>query len=644
MTAAPPLDNAPEHPQPVRVLDPGELAPPPSIGAWAEPHTQAATDRVTFDVPFIAKLLVEAGVITEETRRDMTIQEPTARARLIQKRRAQLRDPRRVRTVVHPVEVLLAAEPKLAADPTIPLTEVHIFQVVADVAGLPFIKIDPLSLSAEKVIGTFSRPFATRYNVLTLDTAPGLLKLAVANPWDSELFEHIRRIHPGEIDVVIASREDISRTINEFYGFRQSVESAQRLFRTGTDIGNLEQYVKLRAVEELEATDRHVVKAVEYLLRYAFEQRASDIHVEPKRDHSLIRLRIDGVLHDVHVMPKPVHPPFVSRIKMLARLDIAEKRKPQDGRIKTGTENHEVELRISTLPTAFGEKVVIRIFDPEVLAQDLDDLGFYPRERSLFEKFIAEPNGLILVTGPTGSGKTTTLYSSLRMLASPEINITTIEDPIEIVFEELNQTAIHPRIGITFASALKHILRQDPDVIMVGEIRDPETAENAIQAALTGHLVLSTLHTNDAATAITRMTELGVKPFLLASTLLGVVAQRLVRKICPACSTETVLTPEQVLALDIQIPEGHSGRLPVQIGAGCPECRGTGYRGRVGVFEVLEINHKVRKLIREGSDSNEITRIARLDGMKTLRECAVNQLADGTTTFDEVVRVTTGRE
>ena len=334
-----------------------------------------------------------------------------------------------------------------------------------------------------------------------------------------------------------------------------------------------------------------------------------------------------------------MHRAVISRIKTLARMDIAEQRRPQDGRIKTNFKEHEIELRVSTIPTAFGEKAVIRVFDPEVLMQDISTLGFFPPEQEVFESFIARTNGLVLVTGPTGSGKTTTLYSTLQFLSSPTVNITTIEDPIEMVREEFNQIAVHERVGITFGSALRNILRQDPDIIMVGEIRDQDTAENAIQSALTGHLVLSTLHTNDAATSVTRLLDLNILPFLLSSVLVGVVAQRLVRTICKFCKMEDFLSHDQVLTLNIAGAEGKN--LKVCYGAGCAKCRGTGFMGRSGVFEVMPVNERIRNLIDTKASVEEIRREALAEGMVTLRDYAIKKMALGETTYEEVLRVTT---
>jgi len=388
----------------------------------------------------------------------------------------------------------------------------------------------------------------------------------------------------------------------------------------------------------LEATDQHIVNAVEYLLHYAYSSRASDIHIEPKRDFSLIRFRIDGILHNIHKIPRAVHPPITSRIKTLARMDISEKRKPQDGRIKTSHEGKEVELRISTLPVAFGEKIVVRIFDPVVLMKNVEDLGFYPKEIKLVKSFIGNTNGIILSTGPTGSGKTTTLYSLLKILSTSEVNVSTIEDPIEMVYEGFNQTAVHPQIDLTFANCLRTILRQDPDIIMVGEIRDLETAENAIQAALTGHLVLSTLHTNDAPSSITRLLDLGVPSFLLNATVLGVVAQRLVRKVCVHCKEQSQITKDECFILKLDYDKVKNYK--VSLGRGCEECRGTGYLGRTGIFEVMEVTEKIREEIHEKSSPLTIRKIAQTQGMNTLRENAIRKLFQGVTTVDEVLRVT----
>jgi len=406
------------------------------------------------------------------------------------------------------------------------------------------------------------------------------------------------------------------------------------------DLGNLEQFVRMKTEREIESSDEHVIHAVEYLFSYAFQQRASDIHVEPKRDESIVRFRIDGSLHEVNRLPKVVHSAVINRVKTLSRLDIGEKRRPQDGRIKTEYEGKPVEIRVSTLPVAFGEKVVLRIFDPDIVHDDLSQLGFFSRELQIIEGLIMQPNGILLVTGPTGSGKTTTLYTALRKRATDDVNITTIEDPIEMVFEKINQTAINPSIGLGFAESLRTLLRQDPDIIMVGEIRDLDTARYAIQASLTGHLVFSTLHTNDAASGITRLLDLGAESFLLASTLSGLLAQRLVKKVCSGCAVERVLSPEEIASLGVELPAQKGDEVVSLYGTGCVDCRQSGYRGRSAIYELIEVTDGIRKLIADRADATTIKRQAQQDGMVTLREAAVQKMLDKVTSFEQVMAVT----
>ncbi|MEM8963905.1 MAG: ATPase, T2SS/T4P/T4SS family, partial [Acidobacteriota bacterium] len=462
------------------------------------------------------------------------------------------------------------------------LTEQMISEAIASEAKLEHTRIDTLALDADLIEGQISRPFARRHRMIPLQLSDGTLRVACANPFDIEGLDAFRRITGRDLELVVASEPEILKALTEFYGLRQSVKKAERDLAGGIDLGNLERLVRMKNEAEIETSDQHIVNAVEYMLQHAYDSRASDVHIEPKRDGSLIRFRIDGVLHDIQQIPPVVHRAVVSRIKAMSRLDIAEKRRPQDGRVKTLRAGREIELRISTLPVAFGEKCVMRIFDPGVLEHDLIALGFYPEELEVFSQFITRPHGIVLVTGPTGSGKTTTLYSALKTIATQEQNVTTIEDPIELVYDRFNQTAVNTKIGITFASALRHILRQDPDIIMVGEIRDGETANYAIQAALTGHLVFATLHTNDAASAISRLIDLEVENFLIASTMIGCMAQRLVRRICDTCKTERFLTTEEAEALRLSLPDGK--RVKVYEGAGCFECRNTGYKGRSGIF------------------------------------------------------------
>lgn len=594
------------------------------------------TEKQSFTIEFVSKLLLKRGLISEDRYKDIIIKGNTQRARL-----QKYQESSHARRGGHTYEKILPAEVISSFNLEIPgkngkiLTEDAITAAVADEIGIKYLKIDPLKLNLDTVTSYVSRPFAQKHMVIPVSEEAGTVTIAVADPFDLEAVEDLQRTKKIKLNIVLSSKSDIQKIVREFYGFRASVVEAQREMAPAVEIGNLEQYVRLRPHTEIEATDQHVVNAVEYLLQYAFDQKASDIHIEPKRDYSHVRLRIDGVLHYIHKIPKMVHPPIISRIKMLSRMDIAEKRKPQDGRIKTNYRGKEIELRVSTMPVAFGEKVVIRIFDPEVLLQDLDQLGFYPREYQLFNSFISRPNGIILVTGPTGSGKTTTLYSALKVLSSPDVNIITVEDPIEMVMEDFNQVGVQPAIGVNFANALRTILRQDPDIIMVGEIRDKETAENAVQAALTGHLVLSTLHTNDAPSSITRLLDLGIPSFLISSTVIGIIAQRLVRKICPHCSKERFLTDEEKTHL--QLP---NKQFKVWYGEGCADCRWTGYKGRTGVYEVMDITERIQGLISDNVSITALQEAARADGMLTLRQCAIRKMLEGITTFEEVVGIT----
>lgn len=532
-----------------------------------------------------------------------------------------------------------------AHDDKAPVTELRIQQTLAKAAGLRLVRIDPLRLDAKLITATVSRAYAKRNCALPLGIDGGRLIVAVDSPLLHDVAESLRGRDGPPVELVLGLRGEILRAIDDTFAFRATLRGAAAdLGEAITDLGNLEQLVRLgQTGREVEGDDKHVVHAVDFLLRYALDQGASDIHIEPKREQALVRLRIDGVLHTVHHLPKIVFAAVNSRIKTMARLDIAEKRRPQDGRVKlshakSAGREREVELRISTMPTAFGEKVVMRIFDPEILVQDLAGLGLFPRDLEVIQKLVHRPHGLVLVCGPTGSGKTTTLYSCLKSIASPALNIATIEDPIEMVMEEFNQTAVMPKVGLTFAGALRTLLRQDPDVIMVGEIRDAETAQNAIQAAMTGHLVLSTVHTNDAPSTVSRLFDLGVQPFLLAASLLGVVAQRLVRTVCLQCRQETRLTREQAQALGLELG---GDQFAVWKGAGCTVCRDTGLKGRTGVYEVMPVSDKLRRLVAEQADAGRITRQAVEEGMVTLREAAIKKMALGLTTFDEVLRVTT---
>jgi general secretion pathway protein E len=585
----------------------------------------------------ILATLRSAGLLSDQDAREAEVKEAVQRSRILKERRTGLHGVRRdFDDAVHPAEIVLSFGFKSPAGK--PLTEDQIFKAVADDAGLPYEKLDPLKLDPELVTKIVPKAFAQRHSVVPIQRDEESMVVATADPFDRIGLEHFSVAAGVPVVVVVSSQSDIRKVISEFYGLRKSLTAAANTMAPQlVDLGNLEQFVRLRPDQELEASDKHVINAVDYLLRYAYDQRTSDIHIEPKREKSVVRFRIDGVLHNVQNIPKVVHPAIASRIKMLSRMDIAEKRRPQDGRIKTEFKGREIELRVSCVPVAFGEKIVIRIFDPDLVSQDLESLGFPAPELAVFQGWLEKPHGVILVTGPTGSGKSTTLYTALRQLSTPDVNITTIEDPIENVYEEFNQIAVQNAIGVNFASILRNVLRQDPDIIMVGEIRDTETARNAVQAALTGHLVLSTLHTNDAPTAVNRLIDLGIERFLIASTLTGIMAQRLVRKICPHCEQLRSMTPEEYSALKLS----SSQKLTIHYGEGCVECRGTGYKGRSGVFEMLSVDESIRQIILDGGDMEAIRKAATKNGMQSLRAAAIRKLLDGATTFEEVIRVTT---
>ncbi len=607
----------------------------------------AETDhRAPLTLDELLEILATAGHMSEDQARDVGARARTLASQVLKDRVGSVRSQAAQRYDVSPAEIVATAR---VGDPNRPgrfLTEDSIAELLAERAGLEAKKIDPLHLDAQLLTKTFSRPFARRHAVIPLaHTEAGGLLLAVTDPFDGVLRETLAQQLRVPLELVVSSKRDILAIIDRVYGFHASVSVAEESLGGGADGGALAPFVELRSNEELAtAGDESVVTAVDYLLNYAFEQRASDIHLEPREGDAVIRFRIDGILHDIERMPLNVHGAVVSRIKVLARMDIAERRRPQDGRIKTFRAEREVELRVSSLLTAFGEKVVVRVFDPDVLMTDLQQLGFSRDDRESYERWITAPSGLILVTGPTGSGKTTTLYSTLRYLAGPEINITTVEDPIEMVDPRFCQVQVQRQADVSFATALRAILRQDPDIIMVGEIRDAETANMAVQAALTGHLVFSTVHTRDAAGAVTRLIELGIERFLLASVLRGVLAQRLVRCICPHCVALGFLTPNQVDALGLKVPLERREQLRVRWGEGCTDCRHTGLHGRTGVFEMLDVGRRVRALVTEGADAGEITRAARVEGMETLREAAIQKLASGETPFEEVVRLTVDAE
>jgi len=518
--------------------------------------------------------------------------------------------------------------------------EVQVAQAIAAHAGLSYVKINPLDLDLDVVTKGIAGPFARKHGLVAISKTTEKITVAVYDPFRPFPTEDITRVTGLAVERVVATRSDVETINRGFYDLKASLTTAEKQLTAGrisnVDLGN-QEYLSGES-KELDPAAAPVVKALDHILSYAFEQRASDIHFEPKRDLTLVRLRIDGILHDVHLIPKIVYQAVVSRIKLLSGANLAEKRRPQDGRIKREQGGREIELRVSTMPTAFGEKAVLRIFDPDILLKGVDELGLSGHDVPKFHDFIARPTGIILVTGPTGSGKTTTLYSVLKHLSKPEVNIITIEDPIEMVFEDFNQVAVRTAIDVTFASALRTVLRQDPDIIMVGEIRDTETAEHAVQAALTGHLVLSTLHTNDAPSSITRLLDLGIPHFLITTTLIGILAQRLVREICPHCTEEYEPTPDEAALLKMDPEKLKSYKF--KRGRGCLHCRQTGFSGRIGVFEVLPMSEKLRRLISHQGSSLDIYKTAREEGMRTLREAAIEKVFRGITTTTEMARVT----
>jgi len=606
----------------------------PVVTGGEEPRSPLTLDE-------LLDLLTRAELLSPEKAKEIAARSVTLRSQVLKERVGSVRSQAAARYEVSPAEIVAAAEIPNPSKGGRKLDEEAVAECIAAAASLPYLKIDPIRIDNELVTKTLSRPFARRHAVIPVGQENGGMRLAITDPFDSALRDSLENLIQLPLEYFVSSKRDILALIDRVYGFRSKVSQAhEQLSGTGPG-GALFELVELRSNDELATSnDEHVIAAVDYLLNYAFDQRASDIHLEPRDREAVIRFRIDGILHDIERLPLSVHGAITSRIKVLARMDIAERRRPQDGRIKTFRADREVELRVSSLMSAFGEKVVIRVFDPNVLMTDLQQLGFSIEDRESYEKWITSPSGLILVTGPTGSGKTTTLYSTLRYLAGPEINITTVEDPIEMVDPRFCQVQVQRQVGVSFASALRSILRQDPDIIMVGEIRDEETAQMAVQAALTGHLVFSTVHTRDASGAIIRLVELSVERFLLSSVLRGVLAQRLVRCICPHCAVEGLLSAAQVDALGIKVPMERREQLRVRWGEGCVECRYTGLYGRSGVFEMLDIGRRVRALINEGKDASEITHAARVEGMETLREAGIRKLAEGGTTFEEVVRLT----
>jgi general secretion pathway protein E len=506
--------------------------------------------------------------------------------------------------------------------------------------GLPYLRIDPLKVDVGRVADVMSINYAERRLALPLQFGLHDITVATCEPYDIGWVPEIEAHTRKPLKLVIASPVELQKYTTEFYTLSRSVRAAIKNGETSA-IASFEQLVELgRSNRQLDANDQGVVQVVDWLWQYAFDQRASDIHLEPRRDLSAIRFRIDGVMHTVYQLPPGVMSAMIARVKLLGRMDVIEKRRPLDGRIKTrNPQGDEVEMRLSTLPTAFGEKMVMRIFDPDTSVKTLDALGFGSHDAKRWEAMVARPNGIVLVTGPTGSGKTSTLYSTLRRLATEEVNVCTIEDPIEMIQPAFNQTQVQPGLDFGFAEGVRALMRQDPDIIMVGEVRDLETAEMAIQAALTGHLVFSTLHTNDAASAITRLVDLGVPAYLIGATVIGVLAQRLVRTLCPACKQPDDSLTANDLAEFVK-PWRMQGKARPYRPVGCLECRMTGFRGRSGLYELLSVTDAARHCITPVPDADKLRQQATQDGMRPLRLAGAMKVAEGVTTLQEVLSAT----
>jgi general secretion pathway protein E len=538
----------------------------------------------------------------------------------------------------HPVQAIASHNFKHGQQEKQPIDEEYIMEMVAKESNLDYYTIDPLKVKASEVTPTMSFAFAKRHGLLPVAISRDEVTVATAEPFDHRWIADIEHINRRQVKLVVATPSDIQRFQVEFFSLAASVSGASEVHKKQGS--NLESLVELGNKKGgNDANDEHIVNIVDWLFQYAFEQRASDIHIEPRRDIAKVRFRIDGVLHPVYEFPATVSNAVTSRIKSLGRMNIAEKRKPQDSRIKTRTPNgNEVELRLSTMPTAFGEKLVMRIFDPDVLLRNFNELGFSKEDSAHWDAMTKQTSGIVLVTGPTGSGKTTTLYSTLKQLATEDVNVCTVEDPIEMVEPAFNQMQVHQQIDLDFASGIRALMRQDPDIIMVGEIRDAETAEMAVQAALTGHLVLSTLHTNDAPSAIARLLHIGVPHYLIKGSLVGIMAQRLVRTLCPHCKqkapTNTQMWQDLVQPWSAKAPEYTYH--PV----GCLECRNTGYMGRAGLYEVMPMNDTLAELVQEQTDVSQLRRSAMKQGMRSLRLSGAQKVAAGLTTIEEVLRVT----
>lgn len=587
-----------------------------------QPQAKFANFSFTIDVMWCLEQLQKDGRITE---RDKLLIQTTHR------QKDQLK--------WHPLQWIASFNLKDQLNVPNTLTLNRLCLWLAEKAEIPLFVIDPLKADVAALTSVMSQEFAVRNHILAVDVQADRILIGTDQPFTTEWLNNLERsLAPRKIEKVLLSPEQLQRYIVEYYQVSRAVSSSQSTTSFDRDNKGVEALLQLGDTQNPDANDQHIVKLVDWVLQFAFEQGASDIHLEPRKDKGKVRFRIDGVLHTIYNMPANTLTAVISRIKILGRMNVAEKRKPQDGRLKTRTpKGQETELRLSTLPTAFGEKLVMRIFDPEVLVRSFQQLGFEGHLLHSWQQLTQHSHGIILVTGPTGSGKTTTLYSSLKQLATEQVNVCTIEDPIEMLEPSFNQMQVNPNIELGFADGVRALMRQDPDIIMVGEVRDHDTANMAIQAALTGHLVLSTLHTNDAPSSLTRLHDLGIQPFLTAATILGILAQRLVRKLCPHCKQQTQMNEQQWehLTFDymMDMPE------TMYKAVGCEVCRQTGYKGRVGIYEFMPVSLELKSIISANGTLNDLKAQAKKEGVEPLRIAGARKVIEGMTTLEEVLRV-----
>jgi len=516
------------------------------------------------------------------------------------------------------------------------ITQKQLLQALQHVYEAEYIELEDVILDPE-IVSVIPKRIAVRYKIVPLSKENNTLTIAMANPLDVNTIDYIKEYTKMDVNPKFASEEDIANVLSTHYEVGGHFDDILEK----VDVSNVTEYgdeVNLSALEAI-SQEAPVIQLVNMIIVQGIKERASDIHLEPNKRGLLVRYRIDGILHDVRMLPARIKPAIISRIKILSRMDIAERRLPQDGRFQLRFGAREVDLRISSIPTVYEEKIVMRLLDKSQGVISLDSVGFTEKQLGEFRGMIKSSYGIILITGPTGSGKSTTLYGALTEIDSIGKNVITVEDPVEYKLERINQINVRPKINLTFANALRSILRQDPDIIMIGEMRDSETAHIAVQSALTGHLVFSTLHTNDAVSSLTRMMDMGIAPFLISSSVIGVMAQRLVRQICPRCIEE--YTPgEDVLEnlkVNFKVPE--PGKLKLYRGKGCDYCKNTGYRGRTAIFEIVRIDDEIRSMIMKNSSSNEIKETAIKNGMRTLLDSGVEKALEGITTIDEVLRV-----